>query len=614
MAPRAAAALLFLAALGGCASPPPRERGRIDWRPFEPESCRRARAEDRLILVCVGADWCHWCHVMDAETWTDPDVAALVRDHFVAVRADADAQPDVAERYAAWGWPATAVLTPDARPVLERRGYQEPRHMADLLRGLIEDRRAGRPIARVDEPPPVPHEGPLEEVRLRVQRSLDSYYDPERGGWGRGIQKYPLSAPVEHAFLRTRLGAEGGWGRRALETLRAEANLIDPVWGGMYQYSEGGGWTDPHFEKIATVQAGALENFVEAYRATGDPEWLRLAREIERYLLGFLRDPAGGFRASQDADLGRHGEPGAVDGARYFALDDAGRRALGMPRIDPAVYADYNGLIAAALCRLHEATGDPAPLREAGAALDRIVREHSAEGGGLRHAAGDAGPVLHLADQVEVGRAALLLMYATPDAAHGHGLHEKWRGLAKQLARVIVERFEDREGGGFYAHTEDPSATGVFAERRKPFETNARAARFLIGLSRLAVDQGHHRGRNLEEKQWRAAALRALQAFASPDVLDAQDRFTGDYLLAIEESAAPQIEFRVMGSPGPGLDALWAAALRVYEPLKVLRFQPPSSEPEAEADPPVVYVGDGRYPLVLIYDATELDAFSRRLR
>jgi uncharacterized protein YyaL (SSP411 family) len=535
---------------------------------------------------------------MDDETWADPEVAALVRDHFVAVRVDADARPDVAERYAAWGWPATAVLSPDARPILERRGYRPPEEMRELLQGLVDARRGGKPLARAPEAPPPPHEGPLEEVRVRVERSLDAYFDPAGGGWGRGIQKYPLSAPVEHAFLRARLRGEREWADRALATLRHEAHLVDPVWGGMYQYSEGGGWTAPHFEKIAAVQAGALENFVEAHRATGDAEWLRLAREVERYLVAFLRAPEGGFRASQDADCGKRGQPGFVEGGRYFALDDAGRRALGMPRIDPAVYADYNGLLAAALCRLHEATGDPRPLEEAGRAVGRILREHAAAGGGLRHAAGDAGPVLHLADQVEVGRALLLLLDATPPSEQ----RTRFLEAATVIALVLLVQFEDQENGGFFAHTADPAATGVFAERRKPFEQNARAARFLAGL-----------WRRTGSLNWRKGALRTLRAFAAPEVLDAQDRFTGDYLIALEELEAPRVLFTVVGDPGPEVDALRAAALRVYEPLKVMEDEPPGGR-YGDPGAPAVFVCDDRACSPPLRDAAALDAYSRRLR
>jgi uncharacterized protein YyaL (SSP411 family) len=215
--------------------------------------------------------------------------------------------------------------------------------------------------------------------------------------------------------------------------------------------------------------------------------------------------------------------------------------------------------------------------------------------------------VIHLADQVEVGRALLLLHDATPSSER-----ERYLEAARALATLLLERFEDRERGGFFAHTEDPSATGVFADRRKPFEANARAARFLLSLSRRARDWGHHLGRNKAERGWSEAALRALRAFAAPEVLAAQDRFTGDYLLAIEESEAPRVEFKLEGSPGPELDALWAAALRTYEPLKVLRFDP--TPPGSGADPPAVLVCDDRSCSPPIRDPAALDAFSRRRR
>ena len=109
------------------------------WRGWEPAVFAAAKSERKIILVDVIASWCHWCHVMDEETYADPEVAALLAEHFVAIRVDSDARPDVAERYADWGWPATAFLTSDARPVLELRGYQDPREFAALLRRLVAD-------------------------------------------------------------------------------------------------------------------------------------------------------------------------------------------------------------------------------------------------------------------------------------------------------------------------------------------------------------------------------------------------------------------------------------------------------------------------------------------
>src|SRR5262245_26940456 len=107
-----------------------------EFEPWSSATFARAQREGRLLYVSVQAAWCHWCHVMNAETLRDPQVLALLARHFVVIRVDADARPDLAERYAAWGWPANAFLTPDARPIVNLRGYRSPAAFAELLREL----------------------------------------------------------------------------------------------------------------------------------------------------------------------------------------------------------------------------------------------------------------------------------------------------------------------------------------------------------------------------------------------------------------------------------------------------------------------------------------------
>ena len=131
--------------LAGCAAADPSPtapttrpaHATLEFASWEPASFERAAAEDKLILINVIATWCHWCHVMDEQTFANPEVAALLAEHFVVIRVDSDARPDVSERYRAWGWPATAFLSPRAEPVLNLRGYREPAVFAALLRELI---------------------------------------------------------------------------------------------------------------------------------------------------------------------------------------------------------------------------------------------------------------------------------------------------------------------------------------------------------------------------------------------------------------------------------------------------------------------------------------------
>lgn len=543
------------------------------WRGWEPASFAAARDERKIILVDVIARWCHWCHVMDEETYADPEVAALLAEHFVAIRVDSDARPDVAERYADWGWPATAVLTSDARPVLELRGYQDPREFAALLRRLVAEQKAGKLTGRVALPAPPPRGGDLVDLRKIAGEQLDRTWDDAQAGWGRK-QKYPLAANNEYSLLRAHLYQETAWQERGLLVLERQLHLVDPVWGGMYQYSVHGVWTDPHFEKIAPIQAGALESYALAYRRTRDPRWRAAAGDIARYVLQFWQDPEGGFYTSQDADLrvptGRK-EP--VLGDEYYAKDDAGRRALGLPEIDTHVYADRNGALIRGLCLLDAVAPDAAARAAALKAGERLVAAHRDDRGGFRHAADDRG-LLHLSDQVEVGRGLLALYRVTGDP--------RWQQLARDVAEFALRELAD-PAGGFYAHTVDAEATGAFAERRKPFDDNARMARFLLEL---------HRGldHDRDDLPYAKAAELAVRAISQPEAVQAQARMVGDYLLALAELTATPIDITVVGrADEPTAQALLRAALAYDEPRANISLSAPGTR-YPDLKKPAVYL------------------------
>ncbi|HEY0138285.1 MAG TPA: DUF255 domain-containing protein [Nannocystis sp.] len=548
------------------------------WHAWTPASFATAQRERRILLVNVAASWCHWCHVMDHETYADAEVAALLRDHFMPIRVDSDARPDLAERYSDWGWPATAVLTSDARPVLELRGYQDPREFAALLRGLVADRDAGKLQGRRPAPPAPVRDADLVALRQAAYKQLDGLYHEEIGGWGRK-QKYPLAALDELALLRAQVFGEKQWHERALTTLGNEVKLIDPVWGGMYQYSVGGTWDDPHFEKIGAIQAGALEALALAYRRTGDARWRAAAHLQRSYLLDRMQHPQGGFYTSQDADLQRPGQP-PVLGADYYALDDAGRRKLGVPRVDENRYADLNGRTIVALCRLYAAVPGPdgkddvAALAAAQTAAEHLLRAHRAASGGFKHAAEDTG-LLYLRDQAAVGRALLALYRVTGDA--------RWLDEARSLAKFMLEALADRERGGFFAHTLDPNAVGVFAERRKPLEENALAARFMLELHRQVdhlPDPGPHGD----------AAIATLRAVSDPSRVREEGRMIGQYALALAEASFTPVDVTVVGKQGdPTVVALHRAALALDDPRTLLNISPPGARyPDIGA--PAVYL------------------------
>lgn len=539
----------------------------VDWRAWGREAFDEARTHDKIILVNVVAHWCHWCHVMEETTYVDREVAALLADHFVTIRVDSDARPDVAERYRRWGWPATAFLTPDAEGVLELRGYRKPEQFAAILRELVAERDAGT-LARKrrDEGGRSRPAGDFETVVADSLALLDAAWDEVEGGWGTP-QKYPWPGHIELAWLRGE-----PWAARGSATLDRHRLLIDPVWGGMFQYSVGGVWSEPHYEKIAMIQAGAIETFAHAVMRDGDPKWLAAAHEITRYLLEHMQDPAGGFWTSQDADVRTTASGEAMLGADFYALDDAARRAIGKPWTDTHVYADLNGLIIEAMCELERAQSDPVVLAAAIAAAERLLRTHRDPSGGFRHGEASEGP-LHLADQVALGRAFFGLHRVTQD--------RRWLALALEQAEFI-ERELAAPGGGYYAHQADPEAVGEFAQRRMPPEENAAAARLMLDLHGLLDGDGS------VATPWRARAEAALRAVATPERLGPEGRVITRWLFASELASGEPLDVTIVGEVGdPQADALWRAALGIWQPRASFERSAPGVRYPAKGAPAV---------------------------
>jgi uncharacterized protein len=483
------------------------------WLPFEPASFEQARREGKFILLDGAAEWCHWCHVMDETTYADPEVGRVLRERFVAIRADVDAHPDVAERYGAWGWPATILFTPDAAEIGKYRGYLPKAELLSILERVTA--REAAPAAASSSRDPASSPPPLAAlgwIAGRLMVDMDAYFDPREGGWGRR-QKAAIGHNAAFDLRRAARG-DGEAMKRALLSLARHRELVDPVWGGVYQYSSGASWREPHFEKLMPYQASNLEAWAMGYAATKDPALLADARAVARYLETFLSSPTGAFFASQDADVHAHErDKPFVAGKAFFPLDDARRRALGVPRVDRSVYGFENGLAIAAFVTLHEATGDAAALARARRAADELLRTHVGADGAVRRS--ETGP-RYLADAAGLGFGLARLAAATGDA--------RYVAAATRVAAAMARDFEDRATGSFFDTTPDPAAVGVFAIRQRSFTHNLGAARFYAALARATGD-GAARDRG----------ARVLAATMTPKALDDRGRMLGEVLLTLDD-------------------------------------------------------------------------------
>lgn len=497
----------------------------IHWQDWNADLFSRAKAEQRFILLDLEAVWCHWCHVMDAETYVDPDVIALLESNYIAVKVDHDAHPDLANRYRAWGWPATIIFDPDGREIAKRAGYIPAEGMARLLQAVIDDPSPER-LVRIDASLSAGPKVLAQELQSELEQRHLKRYDPEFGGLDIA-RKFIDRDSVEFAL---RLASRGNQleSARAGQTLLAATALIDPAWGGFYQYSTRGNWNNPHFEKIIRVQSSYLRIYSLAWAQSNKPAYRVAMDGIRRYTSEFLRSPEGAFYVSQDADLvpGQHADD-------YFSLADAGRRKLGIPRVDKNRYAQENGWMIEALATQFRATGDRTALEEALRAADWVQVNLLLAEGGFAHSGNDDGTVF-LGDNLAMARAFLALYRATAE--------RKWLTQAHELGLFIKRKF-GYPAAGFAGGTDDGSPL----KPQPNIDENIALARFANLLS-------HYTG----ERQFRAMAEHALGYLAKKGVATRRISEPG-ILLAADEMGRNPLHLTVVGAKSD------AAAQSMYD-------------------------------------------------
>ncbi len=302
----------------------------VDWYPWCEEAFERARQEDKPILLDIGAAWCHWCHVMDHESYEDPEVAAFINQHFVPIKVDRDERPDLDIRFqnaisaltGQSGWPLTAFLTPEGHvfyggtyfPKEDRYGLPG---LKRVLQSVVETyrRERDRTVAFAQRL--------VEDLRRAqtatgreplswdlVDRCLDEVsraFDVRYGGFG-SAPKFP-HAPVLDLLLHLWWFRRERWMEtvmvRTLEAM-ARGGIHDQLGGGFHRYSTDARWCVPHFEKMLYDNAALLGTYARAAAALDHALFREVAQDTAGFLLDVLQDPQGGFGASQDADVGPH--------------------------------------------------------------------------------------------------------------------------------------------------------------------------------------------------------------------------------------------------------------------------------------------------------------------
>lgn len=558
----------------------------IDWQLWEKKSFEQAKTQNKLIFLDVGTQWCTACKWMYELTYSDPAVVSRLSQSFISISIDAEAQPDIGERYAAWGWPALIFLNPDGSQVKALRGNRLPKNFIPVLDQLVADHQQLKLVA--DDPFPqaeVAANSDLSQLLAAATAQLDEQYDPANSGWG-GKVKSSMPAAVEYAFWRSHQTGDLLWQQRALQTLTRTNDLMDPVWGGIAAATMTGdnplSWKDGVIsEKKTVVQAGALLNYAQAYHRTGDAQWLTQADKIIAYLNEFLRSPQGAYYASQDSSGLKGATPSATEVRRgYYALNDKQRREVGLPAVDKTIFADVNARLVTALAKLFEATGNPRYLDMATKNANYLIDHHLLPDGWYAQSTQDPPPrhgerslnrlrnlpnqqKLYLRTQAQMGRALLSLYQVDGDP--------RWRRLADRLAQGTLSFLLDLEHGGFYSTPITGIQLGAKSADYKPFADNATFASFLIDLA------GYQ-----DQPEYRKIAEGALRVIGTDKIIHYEGRHIGDYLLALDRLINGHVVVSIVTTElNDQVAALRAEAVRAYEPAKILRVERPGKYPDS---------------------------------
>ncbi|HVW00863.1 MAG TPA: thioredoxin domain-containing protein [Planctomycetaceae bacterium] len=630
----------------------------VDWHPWGEEALRLAREQDKPIFLSIGYSACHWCHVMEHESFEDPEIAKLMNDWFVCIKVDREERPDLDQIYMTavqlitgrGGWPMSVFLTPELQPFFggtywpprQRMGMPGFRDILEHMHNVWQTRRAdaleaGRNLVQaIADHSSVPEGAvaPDADLLRRAAQQLKQSADRVHGGFGRAPKfPHPMDLRVLlRAWRRFQDDDALAVARLTLDKMAA-GGIYDQLGGGFHRYSTDEVWLAPHFEKMLYDNALLTPVYVEAWQATQDPEYARIARETCDYVLREMTQPEGGFFSTQDADS--EGEEGrffvwseaevlehlGADDARVFAYcydvtpagnweghnilrrtrtSEQASKVLGIdinqleatlararqklfsvrsqrvwPGRDDKVLVGWNGLMIAALSQAAEVLDEPRYRDAARSAAEFILTKMRQPDGALLHAYKDGRARFnaYLDDYACLIDGLTELYQATFEA--------RWLEAAVELADAMLARFHDPDGGGFYYTTHDHE---TLIARPKDLQDNATpsgnsmAAYALLRLGTLC-----------SRNDFQDVAVETLQLIAPLAARYATA--AGQALLAVDFLVGPAIEVAVVD--GNNLDEN-AEVLRIlrqpFRPNQVLarRFSGDSDESLSPALQPLL--------------------------
>jgi uncharacterized protein YyaL (SSP411 family) len=618
----------------------------VDWYPWGTEALERSRAEDKPIFLSIGYSACHWCHVMEHESFENAAIARVLNENFVPIKVDREERPDLDQIYmnavqmltGHGGWPMSVFLTPDLKPFYG--GTYWPPHSSrgmpgfdQILAGVTDawkNRREQALTAAEQLTAELQNVGAvaggetsalklelIETAASQLRRSFDNTY----GGFGQA-PKFPHPMDLQLLVrVADRTGQQGPLDMVRLTLDRmAAGGIYDHLGGGFARYSVDAQWLVPHFEKMLYDNALLAGAYLDAYLVTGEASYARVLRETLNYIIRDMTSPSGGFFSTEDADSEGHeglfytwtpdeieavlGEERGATFGRVYDVSDVGnfegRNILNLPKTleqcaailrrdpqelaaelaegreklfmarekrvhpgkDDKVIVAWNGLMIDSMARAGAALNEPEYVITADEVASYILSRLRRDDGRLLHSCrnGHAKLDAYLDDYAALANGLVSLYEAN--------FKERWIDEAVRLMDVVLEKFVDAEGGGFFYTATDHekliTRTKELTDSSIP-SGNSLAATVLLRLGRL-----------LGRTDYLDAAERTLAAGLS--IMERAPMAAGQMLLALDRYLGPANELVLVGDMShDDMRNAIAAVHRRYLPRRVLAVRDTSS-------------------------------------
>ena len=554
---------------------------KINWQAWSEKAFATAKKQAKPVFLDVGTEWCTACNLMEEKTYADTSVIGLINRNFIAIKADAEAQPDVGARFLEWGWPALIFLNAEGEQLYALQGNRRPEAFIEILQDFLSKYKKNElKIQNNDffssEPP---DRSGLKEIYKKAYDQLDYYYDSLYYGWGYAL-KIPLYQPVELSFWLTKSKKDQRELKKAINSLKQYSKVSDRIEGGVYfGCSSGRSWKGAQPEKRTEYQAGVMHNYAEAYQATGNAVWLKEAKLIKKYLMRSMFSAQDSlFYNSQEEYIDLKDLSKVIEPEEYFKLPENERRKYGIPPIDKTLYTDINFRLVKAFLKLYEANRDSEDLKLAVQTAEQICRKaltqqawfktviaNKNETTRMREIPSDSTQrtVMYLKPNAHAAVAILQLYQFTQDSS--------WLDRCRQLMNVINDRLMDRANGGYFSTEQIPFSEGGKFASTKVLTENAMFSRFLLEYSDL-----------MDDDSALLLAEKALRSVAVEKILGNEERLIADFVLAMDKLIKHHFVFTIVSaSPNSSeTQMLFRRVKEFYHPGKLMKIEKPGHYPD----------------------------------